>query len=458
MIPPRIRKTLLRAQCCLVAISLLWLAGCASRVSTDAVRADVSSGNIGQLREKMQKSHESNIGDFVAALNLARAWQLEGEWEKSIAAYGRALVILEEYEARAVVSVRNVAGDTGSFLLSRGASGYFGTGYERSLLHTFNALNYAMLGDFNGAAVEMRKMEQRQEAWLQESSKHIEKSLEGNERILASYSLRDALELPEVRNMANSYQDPFSYALSGFFNRLTDNREFAEVSVQRATALSPENASLFEAALRGKKKGKANKGNAEQEVIVVAVSGLAPALRVEQKRVAFPQVGYIMFDLPSYAPPLRDDPRYAVKAGDAPLSLTALLNVERLAYRLLRDELGREIAFSITRALARTGAAMGVRAALASNKDTSSYADAGGLVANLLLDAMSTALAASTRNWEMLPHSGALGIAGVPAGSTVRVAMDGMSREISLPENAQGALIFISQLPRGKGRIDYSIF
>ena len=250
MIPPRPVKTPAWPPCCLLAVSLLWFAGCAGRVATKDIHTDVSSGRIEQLREKMQKNRNTYASDLVVALNLARVHQLEGEWAKSTAAYDQALDILEKYEARAVISARNVAGDVGSFLLARGANGYFGTGYERSLLHTFNALNYAMLGDFNGAAVEMRKMSRRQEAWLQESSRHIEKGLKEYERVLQSYSLRKALESPEVRAMANGYQDAFSYALGGIFNRLADNPEFAEVSVKRALALAPENAALFDAALR----------------------------------------------------------------------------------------------------------------------------------------------------------------------------------------------------------------
>jgi hypothetical protein len=100
-------------------------------------------------------------------------YQIQKEYQKSIVAFNKAEMILDEYENRAQISLRNIGAGIGSTLFSKGAETYYAKGYERTLMHTLNGINYAMLGNFEGATVEMRKMEKRQEFWLAESESKI---------------------------------------------------------------------------------------------------------------------------------------------------------------------------------------------------------------------------------------------------------------------------------------------
>ncbi len=236
----------------------LLAAACSGRVGTDAIRSSMASGQTSPLLEKMRETH-ANYREVVTALNLARLYQIEGQWRLSIKAFDEALLLLEDYESRAVYNLRDFFAGAGTFLLARGSRGYYGTGYERSLLHTFNALNYMMLGDFSGAAVEMRRMELRQELWLQESESRLEQNLEklrqrqahpynSPDSLPLQYSMRAMLSDPAVRALANNYQDPFSYALSSVLCRLAGDAQYAEVSRRRAAALNDGAAAMFDAA------------------------------------------------------------------------------------------------------------------------------------------------------------------------------------------------------------------
>ncbi|MDL2284487.1 hypothetical protein LJC19_05025 [Oxalobacter sp. OttesenSCG-928-P03] len=487
----------------------LLLAGCASRVPSDAIRSSLSTGYVSDLREKMEKTHDS-FGEFVTALNLARLLQIEGNWKESIRRYDEALSMLEEYEARAVVNVREIAATTGTILLARGAKQYYGTGYERSLLHTFNSLNYVMLGDFSGAAVEMRKMDKRQEYWLQESESRIEKSVSQFDPDLPyQYSMRDLLQDEAVRNLMTNYQDPFSYALSSILFRIAGDMQASDVNMRRAVKLDNQAGALFRQAWPqpspplqarlGKKNRNAKKdikdekkdekaadegegivippllplrmtsagddapvlgrtpetGESQQEVTIIATSGISPSLKVEHVRVRFPRMGYILLDLPSYTRAIPGLQPHATVSPDTPLVFYPLLHTDRLAYRTLKDEVRFEIGSAISRAAVRAGISATAYAAARSNEDTQDYAEVAGALATVLMDLWTYSMSASARNWETLPNEGYIAMAMVPNGSTITVGEGVNKRSLPLPNDIRGVIIMMTYFSNSHMRMDY---
>ncbi|MCM1129779.1 MAG: hypothetical protein NC211_07610 [Alistipes senegalensis] len=454
----------------------LLFSGCASRIPTQEIHASFSSGRISDLREAMEESHAS-LGEFATALNLARLLQVEGRWADSIRRYDEALAMLEEYESRAIINAREIMATAGTILLSRGAKTYYGTGYERSLLHTLNSLNYVMLGDFTGAAVEMRRMDKRQEFWLQESQSRIEENLKaagGKEvELPVQYSMRELLKDESVRSLVNSYQEPFSYTLGAILFRLAGDEQAAAVSARRAAALDDRASGLFRGAwppdVSGKKKRLKKTDESEHtglpmlpaapsnmtEVTVVSTGGLAPSLQVEQVRVLMPHIGYFLLDLPSYARALPGAmPEAAVLTGD-PLVFYPLLHTDRLAYRTLQDEIGFEMGSAISRAAVRAGISAAVYAGAHSSEDTRDYAELAGALTTLLLDLWTTAMSDAARNWEMLPNEGYIAMGQVPAGSTI-VAGAGKERQsLTLPKDIRGVIIMLTCFTGSRMRMDY---
>jgi hypothetical protein len=451
--------------------------GCASRVPTEEIRASIASGDVEGLGNRLKETHEE-YNEMVTALNLARICQIDGRWADSIRAFGDALAILEEYEARAVVNLRALASGAGTLFLSRGAESYFGVGYERSLLHTFNALNYLMLGDVTGAAAEIRRMEQRQAFWLEESQARIEKILEEEEKIYDSpeelpkgYSLREIMSDDAVRGLVNNYQDAFSYALGAVLLRLAGDFQAAGVHMRRAMALDDNAALFFQqawpfAAGGGKLEdravpplpkerpaalspagGRGRNRSDTQEVTIVAFTGLAPSLGVENVRIWVPVVGHILIDLPAYT-------RHAVSgstlsaSGPARTSipLHPLLRTDLLAYRTLWDSMRVEAGLAVGRALTRAGIAAGAYIAANSNAATRRYAALIGSLTMVFLDLTAQSMASSVRNWETLPCVGYLAGAVVPRGSAVTIASAGHKQQILLPEKARGIIILVTEL------------
>ncbi len=464
------------------------LTGCASRMSSEDIRSSLYSGRINNLQEEMQETHEE-FGEFVTALNIARLLQIKGNWQESIQRYNEALSILEEYESRAVVNVRNVAANLGTIFLARGAEEYYGTGYERSLLHTFNSLNYVMLGDFTGAAVEMRKMDQRQEYWLQESQSRIEKNLNNSYKENAlpiEYSMREMLQDESVRKLINNYQDPFSYALSTILFRIAGDFQASEVNLRRAIALDDNVEIMFREAWNQpiKTKKKTNKKNdiaipklpssknklidstesvtekkqdefKPQEVTIIAMSGLTPSLQVEHVRIRFPIVGYILVDLPSYTRALSGPVPKASIAQTTPIIFYPLLRTDKLAYRTLQDEVNFEMGSAFSRAATRAGISTAVYAGARSNEDTRDFAPVASMVTTMLLDLWTYSMSVSARNWEMLPNEGYIAMTTVQNGSTITIGEGAAQQSIALPNDVRGVIIMLTYLSNSYMRMDY---
>lgn len=475
-----------------LTLALLMAGGCAMQLSTEEIRQCIATEDYDTLGQGLEISYEENPV-MVNALNLARFYQFQGNWAESTKYFDAASLLLEEYEQRAIVSLRTVSGNIGTLTLSRGSEDYFGTGYERSLLHTFNSLNYLMQNNFDGAAVETRRMSLRQELWLEETEHRLrerleeerERAAEGQDNAgysaanaPAGYSMGEILRDPALRSLASSYQDPFSYSLSAIVLRIAGDAERARVNLSRAAQLDdraykifreawqrPAYAGLDEAAKakrwepqvpplpRAYREGAAN-NPPSQELVFIFMGGLAPAMKMEQTRIPYPGIGYIMIDLPSYEPPV-EPVVPAINLSSGKLSAYPLLRTDLLAYRHLRDEFDFEMGAAISRAITRAAVSVGGQALASSNNNTQNAGPLIGLLLTLVMDAYATADGEYVRNWELLPARGYLGLTEVPRGSVITLTFAGTEYKVELPKEARGVIVLVSQVATSNLKVDY---
>lgn len=427
-------------------VCLAFLTGCTPTVNTQQLDIGVSQKeSFSKVIIEMEKD-ESSQDEMWYWLNLARMYQVQKEYQKSIDAFNKAEAILDEYENRAEISLRNIGEGIGSTLFSKGAETYYAKGYERTLMHTLNGINYSMLGNFEGATVEMRKMEKRQEFWLKESeskiveSKNKKSELQGNpdtESIPAGYSMASLLQDEEVKNMVNNYQDAFSYSLSSIISKISNNNEYSEISKKRAIALSSNAEVLF-------KEQKVQDNNVEVQVVVL--SGQAPAQTIEKLRVPFPYTGYVVLDLPSLSVSKKDVSNVLISTSDTQLDAIRLLKTEKMAYKTLKDEFPMEITKSLVRATSK---------GVVSKQAYDNGGILGGLASSIILDATASLMEKSYRNWEMLPNSGFLSKVSVKRGERVLIKIGEREESIFIPENTKnGSLILVSYLTNNNIGID----
>lgn len=329
----------------------------------------------------------------------------------------------------------------------------------------------------------MRRMSQRQTLWLEESQARIEKHLKNNksldspEALPQGYSMRSLLSDPDVRRLMNNYQDPFSYSLGAILYRLSGDFQAADVSMRRAVALddnakhlfavwshAPEKETAFEVPRlpvhepATQTTGKPKSGetpDARQEVTVIALTGLAPALHVENVRIWFPAIGYILVDLPAYKKAVTGAQPQAFCANGVPATLYPLLRTDILAYRTLWDEVRMEYALAMTRAATRAGIAAAGYMAASSNEDTRAYAPLIGTLTTLVMDIFASSMAGSVRNWETLPNTGYIAMTTVPRGTGVTIGAGDGLHQIDLPHDARGVIILANELSNNNVKVSH---
>lgn len=451
----------------------------AASLNSEALRTGLSKPQFDQTLAALS-ADTSDHDEYWYWLNLARMQQAKGDFNASIHSFQKSFDILDEYENRAKVSLRNVGSLLGSAFLSKGAESYYGKGYERTLMHTLNALNYAMLGNFEAAAVEMRRMEQRQEFWLSETEEKIKEAAEkkaeaeksGNNlsSMPEGYSMASMLEDENVRNLANSYQDPFSYTLSSIIASVAfPHDNLGEVSLKRAQSLNPDVSKVFvslpasalPAPLPSSKAKPAPKGKkaqpvaeapaavkpAKMDVTVIVLAGEAPAVTIEKIRFPlFNGANYTSIDLPAFNPPVNDVSVVTIATPKLRLQPPRLLQTNVMAYKTLKDEFIGELSKAVVRATTK---------AVVAKQASDNFGFFGGLVASLAMDAGSSLADSGYRNWEMLPNSGYLSKFEAIKGDTITITMNDRQESFSLPTDKKGVFVLVSYLTNDNVRIDY---
>lgn len=451
----------------------------ATSLDSNALRSSLSKPQFDQTLSTL-RDDTSDQSEFWYWLNLARMQQAHGDFNASINSFQKSFEILDEYENRAKVSLRNIGSFLGSTFLSKGAETYYGKGYERSLMHTLNALNYAMNGNFQGASVEMRRMEQRQEFWLSETEAKIKEAAEeqakaekeGNNvsSIPSEYSMAAMLEDPSVRSLANSYQDPFSYTLSSIITDIAfPSENLGEVSLKRALSLNPDVSKAFvklpkpavesvakpkqQSAQKGKKTSQQPLVQATEpkidkmDVTVVVLAGEAPAVKIEKIRFPlFNGANYASIDLPAYNPPINDVSVVTISTSKLNLQPPRLLQTNAMAYKTLKDEFVGELSKAVVRATAK---------AVVAKQASDNFGAFGGLMASLAMDVGSSMADSGFRNWELLPNSGYLSKFEAIQGETLTITLNDRQESFTLPKDKKGVLVLVSYITNDNIRIDH---
>jgi hypothetical protein len=345
-----------------------------------------------------------------------------------------------------------------------------------------------MIGDFEGAAVEMRRMEQRQEFWLKETEDKIKSAAEDKAKAIKDgtnpdalpegYSMAAMLQDDDVRNLANSYQDPFSYTISSIISTLANHGETssdADVSLKRAISLNPNVSNVFvtnvetpkaevkpvAVVVPDSKVSKGKKGKKEKqatvapivpyvdpnmEVAVVILSGEAPSLKID--KIRFPILSganYTSIDLPAFNPPINDISMVKIRTNNLTMQPPRLLKTNTMAYKTLKDELPGDLAKAVVRATAK---------AVTAKQMSDNFGFLAGLATSFALDAGSSMCDSGYRNWEVLPNSGYLAKFKAKKGETFTMMMNDRQESFTLPTDKKGVLVLVSYITPDNVRIN----
>lgn len=125
------------------------------------VRAELNSSMPGNAAKELAGGISSRDG-LLYAQEAGRAAQISGDFTASKDYYQSAIAAYQAFDDKAKLSLSELGSQGGSLLLNDNIIPYRGPGYERIMLHQYQALNYLFAGDAEGALVEVRRSNELQ--------------------------------------------------------------------------------------------------------------------------------------------------------------------------------------------------------------------------------------------------------------------------------------------------------
>jgi hypothetical protein len=337
---------------------------------------------------KALKSERRGNDKILYNLEHGRAAQLFGQTEISRKDFAAAIETIRSNEQRALVSAGQIGATMASFATNDNAIPYVGEGYERILLHHYQALNYLLEADLSGAAVEFRWANNEQQEALNRHAKELERAEKEAQKKNVSNAEQNSefqrryAQLDEVTGrLKNSFQNAYSFYLSGVVYELLGEENDAYIDYKKALEIYPENGFVQRDVLRLARRlqmdddlaalakrfpalyntmGVATKSE-EGELILLYEEGFVPP-REEIKIPFFLPGGLVTLAFPYYRGPWRDYyPPLEVLTGNTPLGRTELLcDVRGLALKSLQEKmpilLTRQVVRAVSKALAQQAA------------------------------------------------------------------------------------------------------
>ncbi len=162
-------------------LCVVLLCGCSSIFNAhsrkEPMMAFYSAGDYSSsvnMVDEWSESHEGTGDELMWRLEQGTIKFHAGDYKGSLEAFERAESIVEDFEARAAVSARDVGAETGSIFTNPNALPYKGFNYDLILLNTYKALVYFALGDPSAGRVELRRAYYRQKAAAERFRSEIE--------------------------------------------------------------------------------------------------------------------------------------------------------------------------------------------------------------------------------------------------------------------------------------------
>ncbi len=240
-------------QCLYFCLCLLLLAGCASSsvfrpypAQAEQMKSALLTAGVDAYLDSIQEDLEAP-DRLLYRQEAGRLAQLQGDFESSRRHFEVAAGIYEESDLAATVQVRRLGAQTGSLVTNDNAIPYRGAGYERILVHHFQAFNYLGLNDLEGAAVEFRKAALEQQFLLEQNEAEVaEAEQKAREKrvpvddLATHFSGLDTLAGP----VKVSFQNPYTFYSSGVFWEATGELNDALVDYRKALEIYPQSERL----------------------------------------------------------------------------------------------------------------------------------------------------------------------------------------------------------------------
>lgn len=179
-------------------------------------------------------------------MERGRLAQITGNSDVSMADFRASIDKIRENDEKALIRASAIGAATAATLVNDNAIPYEGEGYERVLLHHYQAINYLQKKDLEGAGVEIRRANAEQNESLKRFEKEVDRAREeAEEKNIGSSTSRIDTQYAQMDEVAgkvkNSFQNAYTFYLSGFMYELLRQPNDAYIDYKKALEIYPEN-------------------------------------------------------------------------------------------------------------------------------------------------------------------------------------------------------------------------
>jgi len=409
-----------------IMMSVALLVGCSSIGITDlffGYSHQMKQSRAAQLRGEFVKAETSIIAVnsyhnnyALSQLEKARLQFLAGNWPASQKSFEKAYEQVSAQDQAAKVQISRGLKKASAVVTNDNAISYEVPSYEQGMLHSYQALNYLYQGSLEGALVEIRRANLVQERALETNQAELNEAQENmidkgvnNNSLQKNYPSMENL----IGEVKNSYQNAFTFYLSGLLYEAGKQPNDAYIDYKRAIEIYPNNTYLQQDVLRlAKQLGmfedyasfeqkfgpyNANNKNNSSQVVVIFEQGIVNAK--EEARLNLPifdthsDFKFFTFALPVYRGQLSRKMSLNININEKNYASQEIVRLQSLATKDLKDQLPGLVTRQAIRLIAKEQLRRNLK-------------KSGGDVGNILASLYNVASErADTRSWSSLPDN-----------------------------------------------------
>ncbi|MCE9677824.1 hypothetical protein LZP69_01280 [Shewanella sp. AS1] len=399
--------------------------------------------------EPLYRQFDSKIAGadgLLYAQEAGRVAQILGDFQTSNQYYAQAVSAYQKFDDKALISASDLGANASSLLINDNVIPYRGPGYERILVHQYQALNYLLSGDSQSALVEVRRSNELQameQARYEKSMQSVQSMANG-----AIDAEMDKLSAA-AGSTTSSFLNAYSYYTTGLIYELLGQPNDAFIDYRKAAQITPSNPYLQQDLVRLAKRlsmpqyeeFKKRWGDAklpsktEGQVVVLLERGFVP----EKQSFTVPfriQGNWQTASLATYLPTRASVPTGQITGLGPQIKASPIANIDALAITALKEELPAALVRQAARVYAKAEMAQSVRS---DTKRQHDQFDAGALAIQLFNIVTEQA---DRRSWLTLPKQAQIARQYVAAGR-YGITLDQGARQTIDVQQGKTTLIWI---------------
>ncbi len=353
---------------------------------------------------------ESNISGadgLLYAQEAGRVAQISGDFEASKKYYQQAVAGYLKFDDKATLSVSDMGATASSLFINDNVIPYRGPGFERVMLHQYQALNYIFSGDQQGALVEVRRsndLQSSEQARYQKSNESVQAMANGTIDAEVNKLGKAA------GTVTSSFLNAYGYYTTGVLHEILGEPNDAFIDYRKAAQISPANPYLQKDLVRLAKQlsmpqaddferrwGKVTTAKKDQgEVIFLIERGFVP----EKQSLTVPFTihgNWQTASLATYTSNSRPVSPGKIKGLGKSLTAAPIANLDALAITALKEELPAALIRQAARVYAKSEMARSVESSSKKRHNETDIAVIAMQIFNVVTEQ------ADRRSWLTLP-------------------------------------------------------